>query len=162
MTLHVILGMGCRDACPYATLQALACDALATLPDGAVLHAIACWQPREQHPALTALATTLQAPLQAYTTQALAFFSPQLTHRSEALYQRTGLWGIAEAAALAEAAQRHRLGRKRLFYNSLHQSDASRSRLSSERLNKSWLLVPRCVARSGMATAALAAFTFND
>lgn len=101
------MGIGCRAACSLDTLLSLfrQMEQRLETPSGP-LSAIACWAPRQHHAALTTFAHTLNVPLEAWSTTALATYAPDLSHRSASLYERTGLWGIAEAAALASAQVR--------------------------------------------------------
>lgn len=52
------------------------------------------------------LARQLEVPLEAWPTTALIRQAPYLSHHSAALFRRTGLWGVAESAALASAQSR--------------------------------------------------------
>ena len=100
----IVLGVGCRACCTLSTLQHLADQLLLQAEKAALpLLAIACWSPKKTHAQLTALAHWLKVPLEDWPTQDLSPYAHRLSHRSHTLYVRTGLWGIAEAAALCSA-----------------------------------------------------------
>lgn len=103
----IVVGIGCRASCRLPTLEALIMQLRnsidSTLPP---LRAIACWVPRQHHPALLTLANNTDVPLEAWSSELLSHYAPELTHYSASLHVRTGLWGIAEAAALASARAR--------------------------------------------------------
>lgn len=103
----LVLGLGCRTTCSLATLRTLALQLLEqTEPHIVPLRAIGCWTSRQHHEGLIALARLFEVPLEVWPTSALSVYAHQLSHRSSTLYHYTGLWGIAEAAALASAEVR--------------------------------------------------------
>ena len=103
----LVLGLGCRPTCTLATLEILTRQLLEQSEHYALpLRAIACWEARQHHEGLNALANLLEVPLEAWPTATLAAYTPLLSHRSPTLYHHTGLWGVAEAAALASAEVR--------------------------------------------------------
>lgn len=104
---NIVIGIGCRLTCPFSALRSLSDQLLQQLDiESFRLCAIACWLPRQHHEGLVALAQKLGVPLEAWPSCDLAFYENDLSHRSLSLYRHTGLWGIAEAAALASANTR--------------------------------------------------------
>lgn len=98
------LGIGCRAVCTASQLDAFVrarLDQAAITPQHIV--ALATWASRLHHPAITTLATAYGWPLDAYTTEALHTVESRLHHRSQSLFERTGLYNIAESAALCAA-----------------------------------------------------------
>ena len=105
--IGMVVGIGCRASCVLPTLEELLVQLRVSIGmKMPPLQAIACWVPRQHHPTLLALTTSAGVPLEAWSTEQLSRYAPELTHHSTALYARTGLWGIAEAAALASARTR--------------------------------------------------------
>lgn len=129
----LVLGLGCRACCSLITLQHLADQLLCQADQSAQpLLAIACWSEKKEQSSLATLAHWLNVPLEGWSTEILASYTCQLSHRSDTLYMRTGLWGIAEAAALCSADS--------------HAVASKRSRL----------LIPRTIAPTCDATGAIA------
>lgn len=103
----IVIGIGCRATCSFTTLQTLVDQLLQQIESRVfTLHAIGCWSRRQHHEGVIALAHMLGVPLEAWSSYNLALYEEGLSHRSPQLYHHTGLWGIAEAAALASASMR--------------------------------------------------------
>lgn len=104
MTLRYALGIGCRSVCTFEALQAFVIHQLAEhdlTPDD--IDVLATWAPRGDHPAILALAAAYRWPLKTYTADRLNTMASRLTRRSETLYERIGVYSVAESAALCAA-----------------------------------------------------------
>ncbi|MNL39311.1 cobalamin biosynthesis protein CbiG [compost metagenome] len=102
----LVVGLGCQRGCPVNTLRALLDQALQAHQIG--LHqikALASIDLKRDEPALIELAEQLALPLMYFSSEQLAGYQPQLSHRSEIAFERTGCYGVAESAALALAEQ---------------------------------------------------------
>ncbi|MNY46347.1 cobalamin biosynthesis protein CbiG [compost metagenome] len=58
---------------------------------------------KREEPGLIELAAQLALPLMYFSSEQLAGYQPQLSHRSDIAFERTGCYGVAESAALALA-----------------------------------------------------------
>lgn len=102
----LVLGLGCQRGCPVSTLRALLDQALQA--HRIQLHqikALATIDLKRNEPGLIELAVQLALPLTSFSSEHLAGYQSQLSHRSEIAFERTGCYGIAESAALALAEQ---------------------------------------------------------
>jgi len=100
----LVVGLGCQRGCPAATLQALLDQALqAHHIDLQAIQALASIDLKREEPGLLELAAQLALPLTFFSSAQLAAYEPQLSHRSEIAFERTGCYGVAESAALALA-----------------------------------------------------------
>ena len=100
----LVVGLGCQRGCPASTLRALLDQALQAHKIG--LHqikALASIDLKREEPGLIELAEQLALPLQYFSCEQLAVYQPQLSHRSDIAFERTGCYGVAESAALALA-----------------------------------------------------------
>jgi cobalt-precorrin 5A hydrolase / precorrin-3B C17-methyltransferase len=96
------LGIGCERFCPAEEIAALARASLAEagLAVGAVA-AIVSIELKAGEPGIHALAESLGVPARFFPVARLLAETPRLTRRSEAAFRATGVWGVAEGAALA-------------------------------------------------------------
>ncbi|AZD30430.1 cobalamin biosynthesis protein [Pseudomonas chlororaphis] len=102
----LVVGLGCQRGCPVETLRALLDQALAAHHiDLGQIKALASIDLKREEPGLLALAARLGLPLTCFSSHQLTPYAPQLSHRSEIAYERTGCYGVAESAALALAEQ---------------------------------------------------------
>ncbi|MGE8068701.1 cobalamin biosynthesis protein [Pseudomonas sp. NPDC089569] len=102
----LVVGLGCQRGCPVATLRALLDQALQA--HRIALHeikALASIDLKRDEPALAELAEQLGLPMRYFSSEQLAAYQSQLSHRSEIAFERTGCYGVAESAALALAEQ---------------------------------------------------------
>ena len=102
----LVVGLGCQRGCPVSTLRALLDQALQAHQIG--LHqikALASIDLKRDEPGLIELAAQLALPLMYFSSEQLAGYQPQLSHRSDIAFERTGCYGVAESAALALAEQ---------------------------------------------------------
>jgi cobalt-precorrin 5A hydrolase len=100
----LVVGLGCQRGCPVSTLRALLDQALQAHKIG--LHhvkALASIDLKREEPGLIELAEQLELPLMYFSSEQLAGYQPQLSHRSDIAFERTGCYGVAESAALAMA-----------------------------------------------------------
>ena len=100
----LVVGLGCQRGCPVSTLRALLDQALQAHKIG--LHqikALASIDLKREEPGLIELAEQLALPLMYFSSEQLAGYQPQLSHRSDIAFERTGCYGVAESAALALA-----------------------------------------------------------
>ncbi|KJZ66771.1 cobalamin biosynthesis protein [Pseudomonas fluorescens] len=100
----LVVGLGCQRGCPVSTLRALLDQALQAHKIG--LHqikALASIDLKREEPGLIELAKQLELPLMYFSSEQLAGYQPQLSHRSDIAFERTGCYGVAESAALALA-----------------------------------------------------------
>lgn len=104
MSAIYIAGFGCRHGCSENSLRALLESSLQEYAlERAQLSGLASIDSRRAEPGLIALAATLGLPLSFFTAAQLAAFEHRLSQRSEAVLAATGVAGVAEAAALAQA-----------------------------------------------------------
>ena len=98
----LVLGVGCeRDAAPEALIDhARRCLAAADLAPAAVACVVSL-ELKAAEPAVHALAAALDVPARFFAAAELAKETERLTSRSEPVHAETGVWGVAEAAALA-------------------------------------------------------------
>ena len=112
----LVVGLGCQRGCPVSTLRALLDQALQA--HQIELHQISALASidlkRDEH-GLIELAAQLALPLMYFSSEQLAGYQGQLSHRSEIAFERTGCYGIAESAALALAEQLARAPSKLLI-----------------------------------------------
>ncbi|CAI8881153.1 cobalt-precorrin 5A hydrolase [Pseudomonas chlororaphis] len=102
----LVVGLGCQQGCPVETLRALLDQTLSTHRiDLEQIKALASIDLKREEPGLLALAAQLGLPLTCFSSRQLTPYTPQLSHRSEIAYERTGCYGAAESAALALAEQ---------------------------------------------------------
>ncbi|AJO79302.1 cobalamin biosynthesis protein [Pseudomonas sp. MRSN 12121] len=100
----LVVGLGCQRGCPVEILRALLDRTLSTHRfERAQIRALASIDLKREEPALLALAAELEVPLGCFSSQQLAPYAPQLSHRSTLAYEHTGCYGVAESAALALA-----------------------------------------------------------
>lgn len=102
----LVVGLGCQRGCPVSTLRALLDQALqAHQIELHRIRALASIDLKRDEPGLIELAAQLALPLMYFSSEQLAGYQAQLSHRSEIAFERTGCYGIAESAALALAEQ---------------------------------------------------------
>ncbi len=102
----LVVGLGCQRGCPASTLRALLDQALQAYNiELRAIRALASIDLKRDEPGLLQLAEQLALPLTVFTSAQLAAYEPQLSHRSEIAFERTGCYGVAESAALALAEQ---------------------------------------------------------
>ena len=102
----LVVGLGCQRGCPASTLRALLDQALQAYNiELRAIRALASIDLKRDEPGLLQLAEQLALPLTIFTSAQLAAYEPQLSHRSEIAFERTGCYGVAESAALALAEQ---------------------------------------------------------
>jgi cobalt-precorrin 5A hydrolase len=102
----LVVGLGCQRGCPVSTLRALLDQALqAHKIELNQIKALASIDLKREEPGLIELAEQLALPLQYFSCEQLAVYQPQLSHRSDIAFERTGCYGVAESAALALAEQ---------------------------------------------------------
>lgn len=110
MSAAFVMGLGASSSATLEDAIAL-CDAV--LEDAGItradLQAVATLDRRTDHPALLALAEELGLPLTGISPKRLRDEEARLETPSEAVAARTGLAGIAEAAALSLAGPDARL-----------------------------------------------------
>ncbi|MHC8361552.1 cobalamin biosynthesis protein [Pseudomonas sp. LS2P72] len=100
----LVVGLGCQRGCPVSTLRALLDQALqAHKIELHQIKALASIDLKREEPGLIELAEQLALPLQYFSSEQLAGYQPQLSHRSDIAFERTGCYGVAESAALALA-----------------------------------------------------------
>ena len=100
----LVVGLGCQRGCPVSTLRALLDQALqAHKIELHQIKALASIDLKREEPGLIELAEQLALPLQYFSCEQLAVYQPQLSHRSDIAFERTGCYGVAESAALALA-----------------------------------------------------------
>ena len=112
----LVVGLGCQRGCPVSTLRALLDQALQAYQIG--LHqimALASIDLKREEAGLIELAEQLALPLTYFSSEQLAGYQPQLSHRSDIAFERTGCYGVAESAALALAEQLHQAPAKLLI-----------------------------------------------
>ncbi|VVM56912.1 Cobalt-precorrin-5A hydrolase [Pseudomonas fluorescens] len=100
----LVVGLGCQRGCPVSTLRALLDQALQA--HQIQLHqikALASIDLKREEAGLIELAKQLALPLLYFSSEQLAGYQPQLSHRSDIAFERTGCYGVAESAALALA-----------------------------------------------------------
>lgn len=102
----LVVGFGCQRGCPVSTLRALLDQALEAhrieLHD---IKALASIDLKREEAGLIELAAQLALPMHYFSSEQLAGYQPQLSHRSDIAFERTGCYGVAESAALALAEQ---------------------------------------------------------
>ncbi|WP_339503277.1 cobalamin biosynthesis protein [Pseudomonas silesiensis] len=102
----LVVGLGCQRGCPVSTLRALLDQALqAHRIELRQVKALASIDLKREEPGLIELAAQLELPLMYFSSEQLASYQPQLSHRSDIAFERTGCYGVAESAALALAEQ---------------------------------------------------------
>ncbi|ANJ55871.1 cobalamin biosynthesis protein [Pseudomonas silesiensis] len=102
----LVVGLGCQRGCPVSTLRALLDQALqAHRIELSQVKALASIDLKREEPGLIELAAQLELPLMYFSSEQLAGYQPQLSHRSDIAFERTGCYGVAESAALALAEQ---------------------------------------------------------
>ncbi len=103
----IVAGFGCRRDCTAAELRELLERSLArlALPLSA-LHGLASSARKRDEAGLLQLAADLGLPLDFYSAEQLAPFESQLSEGSERVREQTGAASVAEASALACAAER--------------------------------------------------------
>jgi len=102
----LVVGLGCQRGCPVSTLRALLDQALqAHRIELRQVKALASIDLKREEPGLIELAAQLELPLMYFSSEQLAGYQPQLSHRSDIAFERTGCYGVAESAALALAEQ---------------------------------------------------------
>ena len=102
----LVVGLGCQRGCPVSTLRALLDQALqAHRIELRQVKALASIDLKREEPGLIELAAQLALPLMYFSSEQLAGYQPQLSHRSDIAFERTGCYGVAESAALALAEQ---------------------------------------------------------
>jgi cobalt-precorrin 5A hydrolase len=102
----LVVGLGCQRGCPASTLRALLDQALQAYNiELQAIQALASIDLKREEPGLLELAEQLALPLTLFSSAQLAAYEPQLSHRSEIAFERTGCYGVAESAALALAEQ---------------------------------------------------------
>ncbi|WP_338923085.1 cobalamin biosynthesis protein [Pseudomonas silesiensis] len=102
----LVVGLGCQRGCPVSTLRALLDQALqAHRIELRQVKALASIDLKREEPGLIELAAQLELPLMYFSSEQLAGYQSQLSHRSDIAFERTGCYGVAESAALALAEQ---------------------------------------------------------
>jgi cobalt-precorrin 5A hydrolase len=98
-----VVGLGCQRGCPASTLRALLDQVLqAHRIELAAVKALASIDLKRDEPGLQELAAQLALPLLYFSSEELASYQQRLSHHSQIAYERTGCYGVAESAALAE------------------------------------------------------------
>lgn len=101
-----VVGLGCQRGCPVSTLRALLDQALQAHGIGLCqVKALASIDLKRGEAGLIDLAEQLALPLTYFSSEQLAGYHLQLSHRSQIAFERTGCYGVAESAALALAEQ---------------------------------------------------------
>ena len=100
-----VAGMGCERHCPQSVLRQLLEETLlrANLTT-ADLSAIASIDVKQDEVGLIELAKTLNLPFRTYNAETLRTVEEQLTQKSDIVFKEVGCYGVAEAAALIDAA----------------------------------------------------------
>jgi cobalt-precorrin 5A hydrolase len=102
----LVVGLGCQRGCPASTLRALLDQALqAHQIELHSIRALASIDLKRDEPGLIELAAQLGLEVMYFSSEELAGYQPQLSHRSDIAFERTGCYGVAESAALALAEQ---------------------------------------------------------
>ena len=104
------LGVGCERGAPPETLidHARTCLARAGLAEAAVACVVSL-DLKAAEPAVHALAATLGVPARFFPATRLDEETRRLSTRSDLVHAETGVWGVAEAAALAAVGPEGRL-----------------------------------------------------
>lgn len=99
-----VAGVGCERGCAMEVIRELAENTLAPYSlHLCQLDAIASIDLKADESGLLKLAETLQLPAVFFTAARLNEYRNQLTQRSDIVFRETGCYGVAEAAALAQA-----------------------------------------------------------
>lgn len=100
----LIAGLGCNRGCHLTEIQNLLSN---TLSDYGLkcsdLNALSSIEVKQNELGLQELALLLQLPIYFYTATTLSMYTNQLSSKSSIVFQVTGCYGVAEAAALAHA-----------------------------------------------------------
>ncbi|WP_268796599.1 cobalamin biosynthesis protein [Pseudomonas huanghezhanensis] len=101
-----VIGIGCKRGCPVEVLAGLIDESLALfgMAVGDVT-ALASIDLKSSEPGLLALSERLGVPLVFFSADQVAEFEQRLSHRSQAAFDATGCYGVAESTALALAAR---------------------------------------------------------
>lgn len=120
-------GFGCNRGCPLDSVLALLDAALTG--HGLQRHelkGLASIELKRDEPALCELAAELNLPITFYSAAVLNQYADRLSQTSAIVFRETGCYGIAEAAALAEAEQRaHHQHRAELLISKQKNADAT-------------------------------------
>ncbi len=101
-----VAGLGCDRGCPLEAIQAVLTEVLTAADiDARALAGLASVDLKANETGMLALAETLDRPLTTYPAQALRAHENALSERSEHVFAAVGCYGVAEAAALARAAE---------------------------------------------------------
>jgi len=100
-----VAGMGCDKGCPEELLLDLYNEAIAQLPDGINVSALASIDIKQNEAGLIALTKNLVIPFECYSASKLREVEEQLTVKSEIVFKEVGCYGVAEAAALINATE---------------------------------------------------------
>jgi cobalt-precorrin 5A hydrolase len=102
----LVIGLGCKSGCSTDTLLELIEQQLKAYgTDLSAIDALTSIEHKRAEPGLLELAERLEKPLVLFNALHLSAFERQLSHRSQASFDSTGCWGVAESAALALAVQ---------------------------------------------------------
>ncbi|AZZ94907.1 cobalamin biosynthesis protein CbiG [Hahella sp. KA22] len=100
------LGMGCERHCPLEALEELADQCLAQVGlISSQIQTLASIDIKADEVGLIELARRRNWTYQTWSPAHLSAFEGQLTQKSDIVFRETGVYGVAEAAALASAAQ---------------------------------------------------------
>ncbi len=100
-----VAGMGCERNCPKEVLRQLLDTTLRQKNlSVADLSAIASIDVKQDEAGLIALADDLKVPFHTYSAATLRTVEDRLTQKSDIVFREVGCYGVAEAAALVDAA----------------------------------------------------------
>lgn len=101
-----IAGIGCDRGCPMGMLESLLTEQLtANGLTSECLSAIASIELKANEQGLLTLAEKLGLPVVFFSADRLNFYEKRLSIKSDIVFRETGCYGVAEAAALAQAEQ---------------------------------------------------------
>jgi cobalt-precorrin 5A hydrolase len=101
-----VVGLGCQRGCTALELRQLMEDCLRECrlePDDVT--ALASIDGKSTEAGLLELGQGLGLTVEFFSAGDLAAYEPQLSHRSDIAFERTGCYGVAESAALAMATR---------------------------------------------------------
>jgi cobalt-precorrin 5A hydrolase len=102
----LVIGLGCRRGCPLASLRELIDSSLERVGlDIQAVTALASIDLKSTEPGLIELSETLGVPFVLFSAEELSGVEGRLSHRSQASFEATGCYGVAESAALMLASR---------------------------------------------------------
>ena len=102
----LVIGLGCRRGCPTACLLELIDSNLARHGlEIQAITALASIDLKSAEPGLLELSETLGLPLVFFSAEELSGVEGRLSHRSQASFEATSCYGVAESAALMLASR---------------------------------------------------------